>query len=91
MIGAFFIHLIKKTWLHRSATIIQIQRNVNSCETLDLQASSCQATDGSACPGYAKEGKDYKSSGWHSVAPAGGSFWQRMLWGTGSRGRGQRV
>ena len=55
--------------------------------TLDLQASyefvrppAMEAP----VPGYAKEGKDFKSTqGMQSVAgEETGTFWQRMLWGT---------
>ena len=55
--------------------------------TLDLQASyefvRPPAMEAPA-PGYAKEGKDFKSTqGMQSVAGVEtGTLWQRMLWGT---------
>ena len=56
--------------------------------TLDLQASYefIRLPMEAPVPGYAKEGKDFKSSlGKQPVTPGvveTGSFWQRMLWGT---------
>ena len=64
-----------------------LHRRVTDYTTLDLQASyefvrppAMEAP----VPGYAKEGKDFKSTqGMQSVAGVEtGTFWQRMLWGT---------
>ena len=64
-----------------------LHRRVTDYMTLDLQASyefvRPPAMEAPA-PGYAKEGKDFKSTqGMQSVAGVEtGTFWQRMLWGT---------
>ena len=66
----------------------KFNRNVTSYITLDLQASYefVRPPIEAPVPGYAKEGKDFKSPlGKQSVTSGmveGGSFWQRMLWGT---------
>jgi iron complex outermembrane receptor protein len=62
-------------------------RRVTSYMTLDLQASYefVQPEVAAPVPGYAKEGKDFKSGpGKQPVVAAAetGTFWQRMLWGT---------
>ncbi len=64
-----------------------LHRRVTDYMTLDLQTSyefvRPPAMEAPA-PGYAKEGKDFKSTqSMQSVAGVGtGTFWQRMLWGT---------
>jgi iron complex outermembrane receptor protein len=63
-----------------------LSRRVTSYETLDLQASYefVRPEMPAPVPGFAKEGKDFKSAPSQQVAGAveTGTFWQRMLWGT---------
>ena len=65
-----------------------LHRRVTDYMTLDLQASYefVRPPMEAPVPGYAKEGKDFKSPlGKQPVTPGvveTGSFWQRMLWGT---------
>src|SRR5882724_6323123 len=66
----------------------KFNRNVTSYITLDLQASYefARPPVEAPVPGYAKEGKDFKSPLGKQPVTAGvvetASFWQRMLWGT---------
>jgi len=63
-----------------------LSRRVSDYMTLDLQASYEFVRPEMAAapvPGFAKEGKDFKSTAGQPVAGVEtGSFWQRMLWGT---------
>jgi iron complex outermembrane receptor protein len=66
----------------------RFHRRVAEYMTLDMQASYefVRPPMEAPVPGYAKEGKDFKSPlGKQPVTPGlveTGSFWQRMLWGT---------
>jgi iron complex outermembrane receptor protein len=61
-------------------------RRITDYMTLDLQASYefVRPPAAAPVPGFAKEGKDFKSAPGQQVAGAveTGTFWQRMLWGT---------
>jgi hypothetical protein len=69
------------------ATQWRLHRRVAEYTSLDLQASYefVRPPVEAPVPGYAKEGKDFKSPLGKQPAVAGvgtGTFWQRMLWGT---------
>jgi iron complex outermembrane receptor protein len=64
-----------------------LHRRVTDYITLDLQASYefVRPPMAAPVPGYAKEGKDFKSPLGKQPTVGGvgtGTFWQRMLWGT---------
>ena len=90
MIPSFILgNVIRKRPTGRATSQYRFcHRRVTSYITLDLQASYefVRPPMEAPVPGYAKEGKDFKSPlGKQPVTPGvveAGSFWQRMLWGT---------